>query len=199
MLQVYCSVIWDLVCLHHFQVIIQWETNSAQMPKQKKLEESRTSALRFCEFVLHHSHMVIICFKFDGTLSKLAFKVFCTIVGRQKFVREVLNAAPLVCGNEEEAERERLHFYRPSANKPVPEEPVPYMTNHQAKPSWHNTKKRQRQSKSCDSSHPSPPTKRLSSSALSAEDIDLLNSYWGMHSCHIPQTADHSTSMSNNG
>ncbi|XP_026230842.1 leucine-rich repeat-containing protein 42 isoform X1 [Anabas testudineus] len=159
------------------QVIIQWETNSAQMPKQKKLEESRTSALRFCEFVLHHSHMVIICFKFDGTLSKLAFKVFCTIVGRQKFFREVLNAAPLVCGNEEEAERERLHFYRPSANKPVPEEPVPYMTNHQAKPSWHNTKKRQRQSKSCDSSHPSPPTKRLSSSALSAEDIDLLNSY----------------------
>ncbi|XP_026230844.1 leucine-rich repeat-containing protein 42 isoform X3 [Anabas testudineus] len=127
------------------QVIIQWETNSAQMPKQKKLEESRTSALRF--------------------------------FGRQKFFREVLNAAPLVCGNEEEAERERLHFYRPSANKPVPEEPVPYMTNHQAKPSWHNTKKRQRQSKSCDSSHPSPPTKRLSSSALSAEDIDLLNSY----------------------
>lgn len=142
------------------------------MPKQKKLEESRTSALRFCEFILHHGYMI-----FYGTLPKLVLKVFCTLVGRHKFVREVLNAAPLVCENEEEANRERLHFYRPAAKKHILEEQVPFATSHQAKPSWHNAKKKQRQSKSCDSSHHSPPTKRLSTSGLSAEDIDLLNSY----------------------
>ncbi|GAA6236040.1 leucine-rich repeat-containing protein 42 [Lates japonicus] len=127
------------------QVVNQWETNSSQMPKQKKIEESRTSALRF--------------------------------FGRQKFVREVLNTAPLVCEREEEAKRERLHFYRPAANSHIPEKQVPYPVNHQAKASWHNIKKRQRQPERCDSSHHSPPTKRSPSSALTAEDIELLNSY----------------------
>ncbi|KAK2822662.1 hypothetical protein Q5P01_022727 [Channa striata] len=122
------------------QVISQWETNNSQMPKQKKLEESRTSALRF--------------------------------FGRQKFVRDVLNASPVVCESEEDANSERLHFY-----KPTPDEQLPYTSNHKADPSRLDVKKRQRQSNSCDSSHHSPPTKRLSTSALSAEDIDLLNSY----------------------
>ncbi|XP_036940630.1 leucine-rich repeat-containing protein 42 isoform X1 [Acanthopagrus latus] len=127
------------------QVVNQWETNGSQVPKQKKMDESRTSALRF--------------------------------FGRQKFVREVLNAAPLVCQSEEEAKKERLHFCRPAANGHIPERQTPATTNHQAKPSWHNIKKRQRQTESSDSSRQSPPTKRVSSSALSAEDIDLLNSY----------------------
>ncbi|XP_030257728.1 leucine-rich repeat-containing protein 42 isoform X2 [Sparus aurata] len=127
------------------QVVNQWETNGSQVPKQKKMDESRTSALRF--------------------------------FGRQKFVREVLNAAPLVCESEEEAKKERLHFYRPSANGHIPEKQTPATTNHQAKPSWHNIKKRQGQLERSDSSRQSPPTKRVSSSALSAEDIDLLNSY----------------------
>ncbi|XP_026168900.1 leucine-rich repeat-containing protein 42 [Mastacembelus armatus] len=127
------------------QVINQWETNSTQMPKQKKIEESRTSALRF--------------------------------FGRQKFVREVLNAAPLVCESEDEAKGERLHFHRPETNNHITEKQVPYTTNYQAKPSWNNIKKRQRQTERCDGTQHSPPTKRLSTSALTAEDIDLLNSY----------------------
>ncbi|XP_037643254.1 leucine-rich repeat-containing protein 42 isoform X1 [Sebastes umbrosus] len=128
------------------QVVNQWETNNSQMPKQKKIDESRTSALRF--------------------------------FGRQKFVREVLKARPLVCESEEEDKRERLHFFRPAANSHIPDKQTPSTTKQQAKPSWHNVKKRQRQSESCDSSRQSPPMKRLSSSApLTVEDIDLLNSY----------------------
>ncbi|XP_042353954.1 leucine-rich repeat-containing protein 42 isoform X2 [Plectropomus leopardus] len=128
------------------QVVNQWETNSSQMPKQKKIDESRTSALRF--------------------------------FGRQKFVREVLNAAPLVCESEEDAKTERLHFFKPAENNHKPEKQTPSTSNHQAKPCWHNIKKRQRQSERRDSSHQSPPPKRLSSpSALTAEDMDLLNSY----------------------
>lgn len=103
--------------------------------------------------------------------------MFCIVVGRQKFVREVLNAAPVVCENVEEANGDRLHFYKPAAKKHMLEEQVPLAASHQAKPSWHNAKKRQRQSEIEDSSRHSPPTKRLSTSALSAEDIDLLNSY----------------------
>lgn len=125
------------------QVINQWEINGSQMPKQKKIDKSRTSALRF--------------------------------FGRQKFVREVLNASPSV--SECEAEGETLHFYRPAANSHAAERQTPSTTAHQAKPSWHNNKKRQRQSETCDGSHQSRPTKRLSSPALTAEDIDLLNSY----------------------
>lgn len=109
--------------------------------------------------------------------SKIVLNFFLSLVGRQKFVREVLNAAPLVCESEEEAKKERLHFYRPSANGHIPEKQTPATTNHQAKPSWHNIKKRQGQLERSDSSRQSPPTKRVSSSALSAEDIDLLNSY----------------------
>ncbi|KAM7379604.1 hypothetical protein PAMP_005148 [Pampus punctatissimus] len=120
------------------QVVNQWETNSTQMPKQKKIEESRVSALRF--------------------------------FGRQKFVRDVLNAAPLVCEREDEEKGEKLHFYRP-------EKHILSATNNPVKTPWQNIKKRQRQSERCDSSHQSPPPKRSSSSALTAEDIDLLNSY----------------------
>ncbi|KAM3604311.1 uncharacterized protein V6R79_009332 [Siganus canaliculatus] len=127
------------------QVVNQWETNSAQMPKQKKIDESRTSALRF--------------------------------FGRQKFVREVLNAAPLVCGNEEEAKSATLHFYRPAANSHMPEKQVSSTTNHEVKPARHNLKKRQRQQDECATSCPNPPAKRLSSAALTADDIELLNSY----------------------
>ncbi|XP_044074115.1 leucine-rich repeat-containing protein 42 isoform X2 [Siniperca chuatsi] len=125
------------------QVVNQWETNSSQIPKQKKIDESRTSALRF--------------------------------FGRQKFVREVLNAAPLVCESEEETKRDRLHFYRPATNTHIPEKPTPSITTTQARPSWYNNKKRQRKSEG--RSHQSRPTKRLSPLALTEEDIDLLNSY----------------------
>lgn len=162
--------------LLHSQVVNQWETNNSQMPKQKKIDESRTSALRFCELILHYSksglNIITNCLK---RVLKVCF--FSSLVGRQKFVREVLNAAPVVRESEEEAERERLHFYKPAANAHTPERQTCSSTNRQAEPSRHNVKKRQRQSERCDGSRQSPPTKRLPSSALTAEDIDLLNSY----------------------
>uniref|UniRef100_A0A3Q4BYR7 Leucine-rich repeat-containing protein 42 n=1 Tax=Mola mola TaxID=94237 RepID=A0A3Q4BYR7_MOLML len=127
------------------QVVNLWETSGSQMPKQKKIEESRTSALRF--------------------------------FGRQKFVREVLKAAPLSCESEEEATRKRVHFYRPAANKPTSERQTPSTTNHSVKLLWQNPRKRERQSEKCDSPRHSPPTKRWSVSSLTAEDIDLLSRY----------------------
>ncbi|KAM9845110.1 leucine-rich repeat-containing protein 42 [Aulostomus maculatus] len=124
------------------QVVNQWETIGTQMPKQKKIEESRISALRF--------------------------------FGRQKFVRDVLNAAPLVCETEEEVKSEKLHFYKPAANSGKLGQSS---TNHPAKTGLHGVKKRQHQSEGCDGSHLSPPPKRVSSPTLTSGDIDLLNSY----------------------
>ena len=95
----------------------------------------------------------------------------------EKFVREVLNATPLVCESEEEDKRERLHFYQPASKYHMPEKQVPHKTNHPARSSCHGIKKRQSQLEGCDSSHLSPPTKRSPSSALNAEDLELLNSY----------------------
>ncbi|KAM3865873.1 leucine-rich repeat-containing protein 42 [Diretmus argenteus] len=123
------------------QVINQWETNAKQMPKQRKIEESRTSALRF--------------------------------FGRQKFIREVLHTTFSTQENEEETKGERLHFYKPAANDRMSEIQLPRTTRDHAQPSCCNVKKRQHQSERCDS----PPTKRLSSSALTAEDMELLNNY----------------------
>ncbi|XP_074544268.1 leucine-rich repeat-containing protein 42 [Halichoeres trimaculatus] len=127
------------------QVVHQWETNNSHTPKQKKIEESRSSALRF--------------------------------FGRQKFVRDVLNAAPLVHQSTEDAKSETLHFYRPASNNHTPEKLNPSATYRQAKQHGDSMKKRQRQLERCDLSPESPSTKRLSSSALTAEDMDLLNSY----------------------
>ncbi|XP_060901254.1 leucine-rich repeat-containing protein 42 isoform X2 [Labrus mixtus] len=126
------------------QIVNQWETNSSHMPKQKKIDESRSSALRF--------------------------------FGRQKFVRDVLNAAPLVCESKEDAKKERLHFYRPAANNLIPEKHASPATNHQGK-ALQNIKKRKRQSETRDSACQSVPTKHSSSSVLTAEDVDLLNCY----------------------
>lgn len=124
------------------QVVNQWETNGTQMPKLKKLEESRTSALRF--------------------------------FGRQKFVRDILNAAPVV-HEKDEANKETLHFYKPQANSLACDKRAS-TTCKQVKPHL-NVRKRPRQSDSekCDSGRESPPTKL--SLALTAEDMDLLNCY----------------------
>lgn len=45
--------IYLIKLLFIFQVVNQWEINGIQMPKLKKLEESRTSALRFCTRPFH--------------------------------------------------------------------------------------------------------------------------------------------------
>lgn len=121
------------------QVIHQWETNGTQMPKLKKLEESRTSALRF--------------------------------FGRQKFVRDILNAAPVVFEKENDVNKEMLHFYKPSDNKVIQENQHNSATAcNEARP--YSSQKRQ-QTDSCDSE--APPTKK--SSVFTAEDMDMLNSY----------------------
>lgn len=125
------------------QVVNQWETNGTQMPMPKKIEESRTSALRF--------------------------------FGRQKFVRDILNAAPVVYDKGDEANKETLHFHKPSANNFPQDTQHASTTCHQGKTYLRNSRKRQHQSKKCDSGQESPPTKR--SSALTVEDLDLLNSY----------------------
>ncbi|KAM4604983.1 leucine-rich repeat-containing protein 42 isoform 2-T2 [Polymixia lowei] len=127
------------------QVIHQWETNATQMQKQKKIEESRTSALRF--------------------------------FGRQKFVRDVLHATPLVWDKEKDDKRQTLHFFKPEANRCTPEIQIPGTTDDHKEPSRYNVKKRQHQLENSDSHHDGPPAKRVSLSALTAEDMDLLNSY----------------------
>ncbi|KAM4728091.1 leucine-rich repeat-containing protein 42 isoform 2-T2 [Anableps anableps] len=130
------------------QVVNQWETSSCQMPKQKKMEESRASALRF--------------------------------FGRQKFVREVLNAAPLISENGKEANLEKLHFYKPTANNSISGKMDPSTTKClQIRNPSCNIRKRKQESNKCDTSRQSPPTKTKRSSSLvfTAEDTDLLNSY----------------------
>ncbi|XP_072296829.1 leucine-rich repeat-containing protein 42 [Eucyclogobius newberryi] len=123
------------------QVVNQWETSATQMPKLKKLEESRTSALRF--------------------------------FGRQKFVRDILNAAPVVHEKDDDA-TETLHFCKAADDDDMKQE------SQHASPAARedaktllNSNKRPRRSDKRDSQ--TPPTKR--SSALTAEDMDLLNSY----------------------
>lgn len=41
------------------QVVNQWETNSSQMPKQRKMDESKTSALHFCK-IISRSHFKML-------------------------------------------------------------------------------------------------------------------------------------------
>ncbi|XP_029971441.1 leucine-rich repeat-containing protein 42 [Salarias fasciatus] len=119
------------------QVVNQWETNGSQMPKQKKIDESRASALRF--------------------------------FGRQKFVREVLNAAPLVCVGGDETNTEKLHFYKPDNKRELPS-----TTNHRVPSPATSANKRKRQSQ--ESIH-QRPEKHTPPPALTAEDMDLLNNY----------------------
>lgn len=97
-------------------------------------------------------------------------------VGRQKFVRDVLNAAPVACTRAEEAKRDVLHFYRPAAAAHLPERQTPTSTSHQqASLTCQNLKKRQRLSENGDAPHQGPPKKR--SLTLTADDIDLLSNY----------------------
>lgn len=104
---------------------------------------------------------------------------FPSVVGRQKFVRNVLDAAPLNSGSVNDSRIEKLHFYKPAANNhmKVEPEPVPRALNHQATSPCFTLKKQKQESNSCDASRQSPPTKRLCSSAFTAEEMDLLNSY----------------------
>lgn len=127
------------------QVTKQWETSAAQLPKQKKVQESRTSASRF--------------------------------FGRQKFVREVLTAAPVIWNNEEDGKKEMVHFYKVATSNHTHFSQFLRTPNTQKEMSSQNVKKRKRKSEYGESKPHSPPAKQFSSSALTEDDLDLLNSY----------------------
>ncbi|XP_008432610.1 leucine-rich repeat-containing protein 42 isoform X1 [Poecilia reticulata] len=100
--------------------------------------------------------------------------------GRQKFVREVLNAAPLISEDGKQTNMEKLHFYKPTGNNHLCGKMDPSTTKClQARNPTCNVAKTKRESSKCDASHQSPPTKtkRSSSLVLTAEDTELLNSY----------------------
>lgn len=123
------------------QVINQWETSSTQMPKLKKLEESRTSALRF--------------------------------FGRQRFVRDILNAAPVVFDKDDDANRETLHFSKASGDSTREQQQTSSAAGLAVRPLVRSQNGQKRpQSAVCD--RDAPPAKR---SSITAEDMDLLNSY----------------------
>lgn len=93
----------------------------------------------------------------------------CFPVGRQKFVRDILNAAPVVFENEDDAVKETLHFYKPSENNSTQEK---QQTSSSAGKELGRCKSKKRPD---GSERETPPAKR--SSLFTAEDMDLLNSY----------------------
>uniref|UniRef100_A0A1A8FJV5 Leucine rich repeat containing 42 n=1 Tax=Nothobranchius korthausae TaxID=1143690 RepID=A0A1A8FJV5_9TELE len=127
------------------QVVNQWETSGLQVPKQKRVEESRASALRF--------------------------------FGRQRFIRDAMNTAPLTGEHLTESNAEKLHFCKPVTNDFTKETPVPSARNHQVTSSCCNVNKRKGKSSKDGTSHLSPPSKRSVSSGFTEEDLDLLSSY----------------------
>ena len=134
----------------------------------------------------------------------------CSSVGREKFVRGILSASPLVQDKEQDKTRERIHLYKPAASththqtqctgtksgqiktSSLDSVEIAGSTNGHVKPCSQN-KKRPRKHQVGDSGHHSPPVKRASSSpALTAGDLDLLNSYW----CFVSSVAEvHSLQM----
>uniref|UniRef100_A0A674A5V6 Leucine-rich repeat-containing protein 42 n=1 Tax=Salmo trutta TaxID=8032 RepID=A0A674A5V6_SALTR len=145
------------------QVVNQWELSATELPKLLKIKESRTSAIRF--------------------------------FGREKFVRGILSASPLIQDKEQDKTRERIHLYKPATSTHTHQTQCTGAKSGQIKHSSLNSieiagsanghvkpcsqnKKRPRKHQVGDSGHHSPPVKRASSSpALTAGDIDLLNSY----------------------
>ncbi|XP_035655216.2 leucine-rich repeat-containing protein 42 isoform X1 [Oncorhynchus keta] len=145
------------------QVVNRWELSATELPKLKKIQESRTSAIRF--------------------------------FGREKYVRGILSASPLIQDKEQDKTRERIHLYKPATSTHTHQTQctgtksgqikhssldsieIAGSTNGHVKPCSQN-KKRPRKHRVGDSGHHSPPVKRASSSpALTAGDLDLLNSY----------------------
>ncbi|KAF7222155.1 leucine-rich repeat-containing protein 42 isoform X1 [Nothobranchius furzeri] len=127
------------------QVVNQWETSGLQVPKQKRVEELRASALGF--------------------------------FGRQRFIRDAMNTAPLTGEQLTESNAEKLHFCKPVTNDFTKETPVPSARNHQVPSSCCNVNKRKGKSSKDGTSHHSPPSKRSISSGFTEEDLDLLSSY----------------------
>ncbi|KAK6311171.1 hypothetical protein J4Q44_G00192260 [Coregonus suidteri] len=147
------------------QVVNRWELSATEMPKPKKVQESRTSAIRF--------------------------------FGREKFVRGILSASPLIQEKEQDKTRERIHFYKPATSTHTNQTQCTGTKSGQIKPSSLNSieiagatnghvkpcsqnQNWPRKHQVGDSDHHSPPAKRASSSSsptLTAEDLDLLNSY----------------------
>ncbi|XP_011471672.1 leucine-rich repeat-containing protein 42 isoform X2 [Oryzias latipes] len=174
------------------QVVNQWESIGLKTPTQKKVGDSRMSALGFCK---SGAFWVVLLYVFV-----FSQRLFVTD-GRQKRIRDVLSSSGPVHGSEQDTSREELHFYRPTAGvqeppsstvnprleegkrKLDPERGVSHQSpprkrgvSHQSPPRKrgvsHQSPPRKR-----GVSHQSPPRKRGVSSALTAEDMDLLSSY----------------------
>lgn len=96
--------------------------------------------------------------------------------GRDRFIREVLTASPLVLNKDEMDKTEKLHFLK-SKNTHTQETEFTGNTNEHTKTLLQRTKKRQRKSELGIRVPHSPPAKRFSPAALSEADMDLLNSY----------------------
>ncbi|XP_046883659.1 leucine-rich repeat-containing protein 42 isoform X1 [Hypomesus transpacificus] len=96
--------------------------------------------------------------------------------GRKKFIRGVLTASPLVWNKEDEDTAERLHFHKATHAHTHGAE-LPGNINSHTKPLSQKTKKRQHKPELGESGPYCPSAKRFSPSALSEEDLKLLNSY----------------------
>lgn len=141
------------------QVVNQWESIGLKTPTQKKVGDSRMSALGFCK---SGAFWVVLLYVFV-----FSQRLFVTD-GRQKRIRDVLSSSGPVHGSEQDTSREELHFYRPTAGV---QEPPSSTVN----PRLEEGKRKLDPERGV--SHQSPPRKIGVSSALTAEDMDLLSSY----------------------
>lgn len=158
------------------QVINQWEITASEVPK--KCSKPRTNALNFCEFfnfiyMFTLSHNYYIQYKnISDIINNLCNVYICFVDGREKFVRDALNS---MSGTSDATNKDKvvpIHFYMVDVCG------TSSTAEHSAHSSTvavvHKGKKR-RPSEEEQSS--APLTKRQSLSDLSAEDLDLLNSY----------------------
>lgn len=113
-------------------------------------------------------------------------------VGRQRFVRDVLNASPLLSESHDGPKGERLHFYKPDPRRDAAARRNISTGSRGGRGACREMRKRQRRSEGCDRSSESPPSKRAAA-AFTAEDLDLLNSYWGMFPRSIPHSSRDTT------
>lgn len=143
----------------------QWEAIGSETPPQKTVEESRRSALCFCESDPYG--LVLLLSSYSQTSASAD--------GRQRWIREGRSSCgPVDGGVEEDPSRAELHFYRPSTGG-AEEPPSVAVSPPEEAPRRHQQKRKQHPGERGVSQ--SPPRKRSFPSALTAEDMELLRSY----------------------
>ena len=149
---------------------------------RKRLGNPENQPFTFVSFLFHDIHIAAInlaAIQHDHHSPDIAvFKMLYFPVGRQKFVRDVLHAMPLAQEQmEEKDKRDRLQFCKPRETHPVTEIKLSGTTKCYKQHARQGVKKRQRESQNNDDPQHSPPSKRFSSSTLTAEDMELLDNY----------------------